>query len=266
MVLGPGPEPLALALATAQVLAVAFFAWLAYRKGWLTHGAAGAAFALGAAIVLSTNVLWLLVLLSLLAFGSLATRFRYAEKLARGTAEAKGGARRVRNVLANGLAPTMVAAMAPFMVGFGGPHDWGHIAALTFLSAVAGACADTLASELGSLSDRVYMITSLKRVPPGTDGGFSLAGQVAAFFGAALIALAGALLLGIVQPLLGAGPVFQVTLGTMAVPIVAGFVGCQVDSLFGATLEIRGLVNKEEVNFLGITAAAAVGFALGVWR
>lgn len=265
MVPGLPSDPVALAVPAAQVLAVAFFAWLAFRKGWLTASAAGAAFALGAAIVLSTNVLWLLVLLSLLAFTALATRFKYAEKLQRGTAEARGGARRVRNVLANGLVPTVIAALTPFVTGFAGPEDWGHVAALAYLSAVAGASADTLASELGSLSDRVYMITSFRRVPPGTDGGVSPAGQLAAFFGAGLIALVGALLLGIVQPLVGLGPTFQVTFASMAVPILAGFIGCQVDSLFGATLEIRGLVNKEEVNFLGITAAAAVGFVLGVW-
>lgn len=257
-------EPLGQALLAAQVVAVAFFAYVAYHKGWLTAGAAGAAFLLGAAIVLSTNVLWLLVLLSLLAFGALATRFKYAEKQARGVAEAKGGARRPRNVLANGLGPTLVAIAVPLFLTLGDPGRWGHIAALTYISAVAAASADTLASEFGSLSRKVYMITTLRRVPPGTDGGISLPGQLAAFFGAGLIALVGALLLGLVQPLVGAGPVFEVTLGSMAIAILAGFVGCQVDSLFGATLEIRGFINKEEVNMLGILAGALTGLALAV--
>lgn len=264
MLAGLPSQPLALAALGAQVVAVAFFAWFAYRRGWLTYWAAGAAFGLGAAIVLATNVLWLLVLLSLLAFGSLATRFKYAEKQARGLAEAKAGARRVRNVVANGLVPTAVAGLAPFMAGFTGPEDWAHIAALTYVSAIAAASADTLASEFGSLSTKVYMITTFRRVPPGTDGGVSLAGQLAAFFGAGLITLVGALLLGFVQPVVDLGPQFQVTFRSMAIPIVAGFIGCQVDSLFGATLEIRGLINKEETNFLGIAAAAVVGFALGV--
>jgi uncharacterized protein (TIGR00297 family) len=259
----PG-EPAAWALLAAQVVAVAFFSWIAYRKGWLTVEAAAAALALGAAIVVSTNVLWLLVLLSLLAFTSLATRFRYQEKQARGTAEAKGGARRVKNVLANGLAPTLVAAATPLLLGLGGAEDWAHIAALTFLSAVAAAGADTMASELGGLSDRVYLITTLRRVPPGTDGGVSVAGQGAAILGAGLITATGALLLGIVQPLLG-GPALQLTPLALAIPVLAGFAGCQVDSLLGATLELRGLVNKEEVNLLGITAGAALGFALGVF-
>lgn len=257
-------ESLGVALLAGQVLAVAFFAYVAFQQGWLTASAAGVAFLLGAAIVLSTNVLWLLVLVSLLALTALATRFRYREKLARGTAEPRSGARRIRNVLANGLAPTCVAALAPFLAGLAGPVNWAHVAALTFVSAVAAACADTLASELGSLSDRVYMITSLRRVPPGTDGGVSLPGQLAALLGAGLIAGLGLLLLGLVAPALWPGRALEVGAASVAVPVLAGFVGCQVDSLAGATLEIRGLVSKEEVNVLGITAGAVVGFALGV--
>jgi len=257
-------DPLANALLAAQVVAVGLFAWVPYHKGWLTASAAGVAFVLGAAIVLSTSVLWLLVLVSLLLFSSLATRFRYADKVARGTAEAKGGARRVRNVLSNGLAPTAVAVLTPFILLLDGGVDWAHVAALTFLSAVAAAGADTMASELGSLSDRVYLITSWRRVPPGTDGGISLPGQMAALLGAGIIAGLGLLLLGLVAPEVGLPPAMRLGWVGPAVIVLAGFFGCQVDSLAGATLELRGYVNKEEVNLLGITAGAALGFALGV--
>ena len=256
--------PTALALLAGQVLAVGVLSWFAYHKGWLTASAAGVAFALGAAIVLATNVLWLLVLVSLLAFTALATRFKYAEKVRRGTAEAKGGARRIRNVLANGLVATAVAALTPLLAQLQGPVPWSHVAALTFVSAVAAASADTLASELGSLSDKVYLITSWRRVPPGTDGGVSFAGQLAALMGAGLIALLGLVLLGVVSPRLWPGPALLLSPWTLAIPTFAGFVGCQVDSLLGATLEIRGLVSKEEVNILGIASATVLGFALGV--
>jgi uncharacterized protein (TIGR00297 family) len=256
--------PLGWAVLAAQVLAVGVLSWFAYHKGWLTASAAGVAFALGAAIVLATNVLWLLVLVSLLAFTALATRFKYREKVARGTAEGRGGARRIRNVLANGLVATLIAALYPLMSTLEGPVNWDHVAALTFVSAVAAASADTLASELGSLSDKVYLITSWRRVPPGTDGGVSLAGQGAALLGAGLIALLGLLLLGLVGPRLWPGPSLELAAGSVWVPILAGFVGCQVDSVLGATLEIRGLVSKEEVNILGIASATVLGFALGV--
>lgn len=248
----------------AEVLAVAAVAWLAYRWGWLTAGAAGIAFAMGAVIVLSQDFLWLLVLVALLALTAPATRFRYADKVARGTAEPRRGARRARNVLANGLAPTVVAALAPWLPGLGGPWDWGALAGLMFLSSVAVASADTLASELGSLSDRVYLITSLRRVPPGTDGGVSAAGQLAALLGALLIAGVGTFLLGAAAPALAARPALALAPASVAIPTLAGFAGCQLDSLLGATLEIRGLVSKEEVNALSIAAGALLGFVLGV--
>jgi uncharacterized protein (TIGR00297 family) len=253
-----------MALPLAQVLLVAAFSLLAFRKGWLTIGAAGAAFALGAVIVLATNFLWLFVLVSLLGFTALATRFRFQEKQARGVAEGKGGARRVRNVLANGLVPMGVAAFAPFAGGLPPGLGWEHIIAVTYVSAVAAAGSDTLASELGGLSDRVYMITSGRRVVPGTDGGVSSAGQGAALLGAALIALAGLGLMGLVAPLLFTGQGLQPGAEALLIPTLAGFVGCQVDSLFGGTLEIRGLINKEEVNLLGILAGAGTGFGLAV--
>lgn len=256
--------PWGLAALVGQVVLVALFSLAAYRKGWLTVSAAAVAFGLGAAIVLSTDFLWLIVLVSLLAYTALATRFRYREKEQRGVAEGRGGARRIRNVLANGLVPAGIAVLAPFMPALGGQVDWGHVAALTYVSAVASAAADTLASEVGSLSDRAYMITTLRRVPPGTDGGVSLAGQGAALLGAGLIAGTGAVMLGLVSPWLWPAFSLQPGLLAVAVPIAAGFAGCQVDSLFGATLEIRGFINKEEVNLLGITSGAVVGFALGV--
>jgi len=255
-----------LGLLLGQVVLVALFSLLSYRKGWLTVRAAAAAFVLGALIVLATNLLWLLVLVSLLAYTALATRFRFKEKLARGVSEGKSGARKVRNVLANGLVPCVVAVLAPLVAALGGRVDWPAAVGITFVSAVASAGADTMASELGCLSDKVYMITSLRRVPLGTDGGVSLAGQGAALLGAGLISVTGLVLLGVASPLLGLGLRVPADAWTFLIPVLGGFIGCQVDSLFGATLEIRGLVNKEEVNLLGILAGTMVGLGLAVVR
>src|SRR5207244_12645488 len=56
---------------------------------------------------------------------------------------------------------------------------------IVFLSALAVAGADTLASEIGVLSRRTVLITTGRPVPPGTDGGVSPLGQLCAI-GAAL--------------------------------------------------------------------------------
>jgi uncharacterized membrane protein len=53
----------------------------------------------------------------------------------------------------------------------------------------------------------------------------------------------------------------------LLVPVVAGFAGCVVDSLIGATLERRGLVDKLGNNIMSMAIAAIIAlllaFALG---
>ncbi len=240
-----------------QVAAVAAIGVYSYQREMLNALGAFTAFAMGAAIVFFTNIFWLLLLVALLGLGSAATRFRYAEKAARKVAEKAGGRRRSRNVIANGLVPTVAAVASPLVV-----DQWGGAAAaVTYVTAVAVAASDTLASEFGSLSKRVIMITTLKPVPAGTDGGVSLVGQLAALGGAASIALLGAFFCGVLTIGAWAMPVNAWTIG---IPAVMGFVGCQIDSVLGGTLEVHGLVTKEEVNFLSIAAATLGAFGIGV--
>ncbi len=246
-------------LGALQVLAVGALAVMANRKRLLNASGAFAAFLLGTTIIVTTNLFWLLLLMSLLVLAGVATRAKYREKAARGTGEARGGVRRTRNVLANGLVPTLIAL-------FHGPlDDWLGVgaASLMFVGAVAAAAADTFASEFGGLSDRTVLITTFKPVPPGTDGGISPAGQAAALLGGAIVALIGVVLLSLAHSFDAPPPAPTVSAGAVLVVTLGGFVGCQVDSLLGATLEVRGWLTKEEVNFLGILAGSLV---VAAWR
>lgn len=247
-------NPLESPLGAIQVLAVGLLAVAANRKRLLNPSGAFAAFLIGTTIIVTTNLFWLLLLMSLLVLAGVATRVRYREKAARGTGEARGGVRRTRNVLANGLVPTLVALVH-------GPIDsWLGVgaASLLFVGAVAAAAADTFASEFGGLSERTVLITTFKPVPPGTDGGISVAGQAAALIGSAIVAGTGIVLLSLARNFSAPppGPQFSPTL--LAVVTLAGFIGCQVDSLLGATMEVRGRLTKEEVNFLGILSGSFV--------
>jgi uncharacterized membrane protein len=42
-----------------------------------------------------------------------------------------------------------------------------------------------------------------------------------------------------------------------------GFVGCQVDSFLGATLEQRGLISKKTVNLVSTSAGVLLALYLG---
>ncbi|HLE96358.1 MAG TPA: DUF92 domain-containing protein [Candidatus Thermoplasmatota archaeon] len=245
---------------TLQLALVVAIGVYTYRRRMLNAAGAFTAVACGAAIVLATSIVWLVLLFALLAIGSAATRFHYSEKEARKVAEKAGGRRRTRNVLANGLPATIVAILVPFLSGSLGYTPL----AVAYVSAVAVAASDTLASEFGSLAKRVYLITTLRRVPAGTDGGFSAVGQAAAVAGALALAVLGWLFLGYIPEVFGLVPWMEVRPLTLLIPTLAGFFGCQVDSVLGATLEGEGLLTKEEVNGLSIAAGAILGLLLAV--
>jgi uncharacterized protein (TIGR00297 family) len=118
------------------------------------------------------------------------------------------------------------------------------------LAALAEAAADTVSSELGQLlSGHPRMITTLRKAEPGVDGAISVGGTVAGIAAAGLVAVAGAWAL-------------NGGLQMLAVSWIAGTFGLFFDSLLGATLEQRGWLNNDAVNFLSTGSAA--GFALGM--
>ncbi|WP_380681502.1 DUF92 domain-containing protein [Salinigranum sp. GCM10025319] len=190
---------------------------------------------------------WFAVLISFFAIGGLSTKFRYDEKRARGVAEDNDGARGSSNVLGN--AAVAVAAVVGFAATAHvsvGPVV-GTAFGFAFAGSLAAAMSDTLSSEIGGLYDSPRLITTLRPVPPGTDGGVTWQGEVAGVVGAAVVA--GFAL--VLMPLAGSD---AFVVGTV---VVGGIAGMTVDSLLGATLEGDRLGN-EAVNLLATFTGAAV--------
>lgn len=233
--------PLALALGVAANALCAAFAW---RASLLDPRGALAAAAVGVAVAAGFGVGGWVLLAFFFALGVATTRVGYARKAALGLAQGHGGRRRARHVLANGAVP----AAAALLVAAGGGRE---ALAVAFVAAVAEAAADTTASELGQLArSRTVLVTTLRPVPPGTDGGISLPGTGAA--AAASLAVTGlAAALGLVG---GAG---------WTIAAAAGFLGMGLDSLLGALFERRGQLGNAGVNFLS-SLAAALGAGLVV--
>ena len=97
---------------------------------------------------------------------------------------------------------------------------------------------DTLASELGILSkSKPFLITTLKPVPPGTNGAISLFGTIASIVGGALVGL----LIGITLILENAQcrreAAKYLLFETLTWGMFAGLFGSLVDSLLGATVQ-----------------------------
>ncbi len=254
-----------LSLAESAVFSAALcgvLCYLAYREDVLTLDGTIAAFFVGLVIGIFGDVTWLLLLLFFLLSSFLATRYRFALKEAMGVQEGKKGERRASNVLANGVAP-MAAAVLSFAGASWFPGAFPRAASgVVFLSALAVAGSDTLASEIGVLSPKPVLITTFEHVTPGTDGGISLLGEACAILAAVYTALFGWLVLGVVARAYALDPTMPMDATFLVVPAVIGFVGCQLDSVIGATLERRGLVNKKTTNLIATCAGAVLAYLI----
>jgi uncharacterized protein (TIGR00297 family) len=201
---------------------------------------------------------------------SLLSRVGKVRKRSLYSAFAKGGRRDHGQVFANGF----IAAALAFLYGYSGEGIWLVGAA----GALAASNGDTWSTELGVLSrTSPRLITNWAKVEPGTSGGVTGLGTLAALAGSALIGLVGGWMGADVRLALGA--------------TVAGLIGALFDSLLGASVQgifhcpscdretekhprhscgtdthhLRGWrwLNNDAVNF----AASMVGalIAMGLW-
>ncbi len=210
-----------------------------------TPGAAITGGIITAALYLQTpgihTALWPLLALLILTFG--ATRFGRGRKEALGTAEARRG-RTASQVTAN-LGVAALAGIPLSAVHIFSPLSFSTRTALVaMIAAMAEATADTVSSELGQvLGGEPRLITTLRRVPAGTDGAVSLAGTLSGITAAAVLVLVA----------LAALPLTHVQ---ALIALAAGIAGLFIDSLLGAIPERRGWLNNDAVNALSTLAAA----------
>ena len=186
------------------------------------------------------------LLLATFALAVVSSRVGLRRKTLLGIAEGKGGRRGVGNAIAN----TGVAAAAALLGSLTYATDASRLA---FVAALAAGGSDTVASEIGKAwGRRTVRVPTFARVPPGTSGAISAEGTVAGLLGAAALAMCGA-----VAGLIPWSMVLVVVLGAT--------IGSFAESLMGATLEERGIVNNDVLNFVNtaIAAFAAVSLSWG---
>jgi uncharacterized protein (TIGR00297 family) len=187
------------------------------------------------------------LLLTFFVIGTGATKLGYATKARERIAQEEGGRRGAKHALAK---TAVAAACALFAVTTPTPE----LFRLAFAAAFATAASDTAASEIGKAwGRRTFLITTFRPVPRGTDGAVSLEGTLAGV--AVSFVLAG---LAIATGLLGPSAWWILPL--------AALVATTLESLVGATLERRGLLGNEAVNFLNTLAGALLAFGLGALR
>ena len=214
------------------LLVTGLFGIVGYLSRGVTRSGALAGTILAFILYAAAGAPAFMTLLGVFLLTWLTTRLGYARKSGLGLAESRRG-RRASQVFAN------VGAAAGFvLLGIFVPALQAAAAA-----SLAEAAADTASSECGqAFSQRSYLITTWRRVEVGTDGGISIPGTLASMFATCIIA---------------ALAVYTSWIPRSDALIVAfaGFLGTIVDSLLGATLERRGLLNNNGVNFSSTIAA-----------
>ena len=204
------------------------------RAGWVHAGILG-------------TVLWgclgwtgWVAVVAYLALGSAVTKLGFKQKQERGLAEARGGQRSPANVW--GSAAT--GAGLALLIGAGlEPKLW---LTLGFAASFAAKLADTFGSEIGKRwGSTPRLITTLRRVEPGTEGAISLEGTVAS--------VAGSLVMSLVMWALVLVPSGRL----MVLVAVVGFVATLAESVLGAIAQERlSWMSNELVNALQTTLAA----------
>ncbi|KAK4936268.1 hypothetical protein LTR10_022796 [Elasticomyces elasticus] len=176
--------------------------------------------------------------------GTSATKVKHDVKatLTQSSSGSSGGEgpRTSVQVVANSGCATLLILIHVWLYGLGNttaPQCFGRgttadILLMGIMANYAAVAADTLSSELGILSkSKPVLITSLRTVPPGTNGGVSLAGLLAGVGGSAAMAATSILLLKFCET--GKAGYIQ----TFFLLTALGTAGTLLDSLLGAVLQ-----------------------------
>ena len=225
---------------SARYLATDMTGWPLTRDGVVAAGI----FGIGC---VAAGWQWVVVLLAFFVSATLLSHAGADRKRAKLEAiTAKGNARDARQVLANGAvfgAAAIGSIIAPSTA-------WTVLGA----AAIAASAADTWATEIGTLTSfNPRSILTLREVPPGTSGGITVPGMLAAVAGAVFIAAFAAF----------AG--WPSEAGYAA--IVGGLTGATVDSLLGAGLQSKrwcsqcGMETERTIHICGTETILAGGIA-----
>jgi uncharacterized protein (TIGR00297 family) len=283
-------EPLRLGLGAGLAFLVAGGGYAARA---LTAGGAVGAVVVGTAVFGVGGVAWGVLLVVFFVSSSLLTRWRAGAKAGAAVEFEKGGRRDLGQVLANGGIPAALALLAALRPGFD--------AFPALVGAIAVATADTWATELGLLSRASpRLITTGRRVAPGTSGAISPLGLTATVAGGTMIGVVAVLALVLPTVLTGGGAWESAGISAahagapglarlIPLAIIAALAGSLLDSFLGATLQglyhcaacgveterrvhrcgawterLRGwaFLTNDRVNLVAIMMGAAVGWLL----
>ncbi|MCL4314808.1 MAG: DUF92 domain-containing protein [Candidatus Thermoplasmatota archaeon] len=220
-------------LATLSITLALFFLLALYFRFLDIYGSIGALL-IGFYVGILGGFPWLIIMLVFAVTSYLATIAWIRAKKDRNLQEGKNGERRFSNVISAGLTGLILVFFNALNTYFF-KSDFNFF--LLFAISFAVIEADTFASEIGFVDQKVYMITTGKRVERGINGGISITGTVASLSGALIIAASYSILTWSFSPVVDVGIVLM------------GGLGSVIDSFLGAVFENRNRMTKYQVNF-----------------
>ncbi len=229
----------------AIAITAVFALWARWMKG-VTPGGALAGFAVALTIYLGAGFSGFAVLFGVFLLTAVATRWRHDTKAEHGKVQPSSG-RDGWQVFANLFA---AAAICGACIAY--PHAFVFLIP-GVVAALAEAAADTVSSETGeAIRGRTYIIVGFSPVEAGLDGGISVGGTL---WGALA-----ALTVGVLAWMTG-----LLDMQWAFIAAACGFTGMLFDSLLGATLERRGILGNDGVNFLSTVFAADLALLISWW-
>ena len=181
---------------------------------------------------------WISVVIYLF-FGSLVTKIGYKFKKEQGIAEKRGGRRGPENVwgsASTGLVLAIMTQLNPVNI---------VMFKIGFAASFSAKLADTFGSEIGKrFGKNTYLITSLKKVKRGTEGGISLEGTLASVFGSIFMTFI-MLILSIIS-----------TKYHFIIVAASGFLATLSESIIGAKFQEKYKLSNEMVNAIQTSIAS----------
>jgi uncharacterized protein (TIGR00297 family) len=214
------------------IIVLLFFAGLiSFKTKSLSIKAIITAFFLGLIIYFLGGLPAFTALLIFFLIGEITT------KHSRKKLELKHETRTIQNIIGN-AGISLISLIAGIPLGFYG--------------AIASALSDTASAEIGMLSKKKpRLITNLKKVKRGTDGGITLLGLITGAITATII--------GLIHYF------FYLNFYALIAISIAGFSGTIIDSLLGAKFERNQRLNNNQVNFIASFCGAIIAIGLGIY-
>ena len=227
----------------------------------LTPAAALTGIIIGECIYTGDSYRGLLELALFFALGTAATAWKKTEKLRIKGNAAHQPTRNTGQVIANGGVAAILGILA-FLYPL---HR--DLYSLMLAASLSSATGDTLSSELGMLYGRNHVnILTGKPDERGADGVISLEGLLIGLIGSAIIAFAWLVLKSPTGLTMGSTAIGRsaasAAIRSAAIITLAGLLGNLADSVLGATLERKGRLSNDVVNFCNTGIAALCAGAL----